>query len=205
MNMKALLLMLFCSTFGLTLNAQAAVIDFESLAHSDDYADHGATYTEDGFLLTNTATVASSGFDPSLATAGTNAFGYSGSTALFNDNWQGQTVLTRTDGGWFNLNSITLSEFYDIDPTIDPIDVVFTGMLNNGATVTQTLTLDGVFGPEVFTFDPSFSNLVAVSWLQTEVFHQFDDLTIAPVPEPSTILLFASGLLTVAAARRKRG
>jgi len=199
MKMKALLLMLFFSTFVLTLNAQAAVIDFESLAHDDDQiVDNGATYTEDGFLLTNTAT---GGLSPSLATAGTNTFGYSESTALFNDNWEGQTVLTRTDGGWFNLYTIALSEFYDTDP----ISVVFTGVLNSGATVMQTLTLDGAFGTEVFTFDTSFSNLVSVSWFQTADYHQFDDITVAPVPEPSTILLFASGLLTVAAARRKRG
>ena len=67
MKIKALLLMLFFSTFVLTLNAQAAVIDFESLAHSgDESADQGTTYTEDGFLLTNTATGLLS---PSLATA----------------------------------------------------------------------------------------------------------------------------------------
>lgn len=36
------------------------------------------------------------------------------------------------------------------------------------------------------------------------VFH-LDNVGVAPVPEPSTILLFASGLLTVAAARRKKG
>lgn len=202
MKTKALLLMLFFSIFVLTLNAQAEVIDFESLAHSgDESVDQGATYTEDGFLLTNTATVASSGFEPSLATAGTNTFGYSGSTALFNDNWAGETVLTRTDGGWFNLYTIALSEFYDSDP----ISVVFTGVSSSGATVMQTLILDGAFGAQVFAFDTSFSNLVSVSWLQTDVFHQFDDITVAPVPEPTTILLFASGLLTVAAARRKRG
>jgi hypothetical protein len=204
MKTKALLLMLFFSTFVLALNAQAEVIDFESLAHSgDESAGQGATYTEDGFLLTNTATVASSGFEPSLATVGTGHDGYSGSTALFNDNWAGETVLTRTDGGWFNLYTIALSELYD--SANDPISVVFTGVSNSGATVMQTLILDGAFGAQVFTFDTNFSNLVSVSWLQTDVFHQFDDITVAPVPEPTTILLFASGLLTVAAARRKRG
>jgi hypothetical protein len=202
MKRNALLLLLLFSTFGLTLNAQAVVLDFETLAHSDGLSvDHGATYMEKGFLLTNTATVESSGLSPSLATFGTDAFGYSGSTALFNDNPAGQTVLTRADGGWFNLYTITLSEFYDSDP----ISVMFTGVLNSGATVTQTLILDGTFGSEVFTFDQNFSDLVSVSWLQTDNFHQFDNITVAPVPEPSTMLLFASGLLTVAAARRKRG
>lgn len=206
MKSKALLLMLFFAPFVFTLNAQAVVVDFQSLAHDDDQVvDHGATYAEEGFLLTNTATEAGSGFSPSLATTGTSGYGYNGSTALFNDNWEGQTVLTRTDGGWFNILSITLSEFYDIEPDSDPISVVFTGMLNSGATVTQTFTLDGVFGAEVFAFDEIFSNLVSVSWLQTADYHQFDDIRVAPVPEPSAVLLFASGLLTFAAARRNRG
>lgn len=182
--------------FGMACAAEAAVLDFESLRHDDDQiAAHGATYEEDGFRLTNTAD------DPSFATFGTGMDGlFTGSTALFNDNWEGTTVLTRTDGGWFRLNSIALAELYPLE---EPYAVTFTGLLGDGSTVSQSFTLDGLFGAETFTFDATFTNLVSVSWLQSDYFHQFDNIDASPVPEPSTLLLFGAGLLAVAAGRRK--
>jgi len=182
---------------GATCTAQAAVIDFESLAHNDDQiVDHGAIYEEEGFRLTNTAA------DPSFATYGTALDGwYVGSTALINDNAGGTTVLTSMDGGLFRMNSIALAELYAME---EPFSVTFTGLLSNGSTVSQVFSLDGLFGAETFAFDSAFTNLVSVSWLQSEYFHQFDNIDVVPVPEPSTFFLFGAGLLSVAAVRRRR-
>lgn len=89
MKQVVMLLCLLACVMGLAPAANAVTLDFEALMHADDLiVDHGATYTEDGFMLTNTATEEISGFPPSLASLGTELTGFfSGSTALFNDNW----------------------------------------------------------------------------------------------------------------------
>jgi hypothetical protein len=58
------------------MSTQADIVTFDSLSHIDGLTvDHGAAYTESGFLFTNIATVEDSGFAPSLATFGTEAMG----------------------------------------------------------------------------------------------------------------------------------
>ena len=180
--MKKALLMacLTAGTFLGALDAHAYVVIFDQLAHNDDqFVEHGATYTvvEGGFRFANTATAQSSGFDPSFATAGTQLTGiYPGSTALFNDNDNGQTVLTRVDGGTFNLNAISLAELLPGNP----VTVTFIGTLNDTSTVTQSFTLDGNPGAENFTFNSNFSNLVSVSWVNGANYHQFDNVDATP-------------------------
>ena len=67
------------------------------------------------------------------------------------------------------------------------------------------------------TFDERWRGLQSVAWFQQStvgntvstadpVLHQFDNVLVATVPEPATVLLFASGLLLlggVHAARRR--
>lgn len=191
MTMALFSLMFACL---LTLNAEAAVIDFESLAHDEGVVEHGSSYEENGFLLVNASTYPFITFGQQVVDV------FSGSTALVNDNDDGETILTKADGGWFQLNSIALAELY---PSGDSFSVTFTGLLYTGAAVTQTFSLDGLYGAQTFLFDDDFTQLISVSWLNSAAYHQFDDIDVAPVPEPSTMLLFASGLLTVASARRK--
>jgi hypothetical protein len=122
--------------------AFAATIDFEDLMHDDNQIfELPPIYYSGNFVLTNTATEESSGFPPSFATLGTQVYGFSGSTALFNNNYEGTTVLTALRGWTINLYSITLSELFPADTTFD---VVFTGNRADGSTVQQTFTLDGV-------------------------------------------------------------
>lgn len=181
------------------------VIDFETLAHNDDQiADHGATYLDNGYLFTNTATEANSGYAPSFATLGSQVYGYSGSTALINNNYTGQTVLARTNGGTFNLAAITLATLYPMDaPDNTPVTVQFNGHLANGNTVTQSFTVQGDFAAQSFTFGSDFSNLVSVDWLQDAYAYQFDNVDVTATPVPAAAWLLGSGLLGLAGLRRR--
>lgn len=206
MKMKNLFLCCCISTFSLAMNARADVITFESLAHADgNIVEYGATYTEGGFLFTNTATIEDSGLPPSFATFGSEFYGYTGSTALFNDYYMGTTVLTRLDGGAFSFNSIDLAELYPMDDPSYAFDVTFNGLLANGSSVSQTVTLDNLTGVQNYVFGSAFGNVVSVNWAQGgDDFHQFDNVNAAPVPEPASLLLLSSGLLTVVGLRKKR-
>jgi len=205
MKIKNLFLCCCVSTFGLAMNAQADIVTFESLSHDDDQiVDHGATYTEGGFLFTNIATIESSGFDPSLATFGMQAYEYTGSTALFNNNYEGITVLTRLDGNAFSFHSIDLAELYAYDLEGYTFDVTFNGLLSNGSSVSQTVTLDNLTGVQTYVFDSAFSNVVSVNWAQGGPdFYQFDNVNAAPVPVPAAAWLLGSGLIGLIGARKK--
>ncbi len=206
MKIKNLFFYCCISTFGLAMNAQANIITFDSLSSTNDLNDHGATYTESGFRFTNIATEEDSGYPPSLATFGTGVtYGYyTGSNALFNDNFEGVTVLTRDDGNAFSFNSIDLAELYPYDDRSLAFDLTFYGLLRNGSSVSQTVTLDNITGVQSYIFGSAFSNVLAVNWAQGgDYFHQFDNVNAAPVPEPMSILLLGSGLITLLGARKK--
>jgi hypothetical protein len=196
--------LLCCALFAAaTVAGNAAVLDFEDLAHEDELVvDHGPTYSRHGYVLTNTATEEESGFPPSFATFGTLHPSFTGSTALFNDNFAGTTVLRRSDAGIFNLVSIGLAE---LTPSEETFEVLFSGQTASGMTVIQNFLLDGDFGGESVTFGPEFQNLVSVNWTQTPLFHQFDDISVNEVPEPTTVCLLGGGLLALAGARKRAG
>jgi hypothetical protein len=127
---------------------------------------------------------------------------FSGSTALFNNNDEGITVLTRVDGNAFSFNSIDLADLYPYDKAGYDFGITFYGLLGNGSSVSQTVTLDNLTGVQSYTFGSAFSNVLAVNWAQGDDFHQFDNVNAAPVPEPKSILLFGSGLTTLLGARK---
>ena len=205
--MKRLLMML-CITAAITvfgLNASAAtVIDFESLTHDgDDVGEYFSTYEEDGYIL-GSYTVDSNELSEDLTAYGTAADGaYAGSTMLMNDWYENEalTVLKASDGSAFNLGSIDLCELSDY--TTESYSVTFTGLLSSGATVTQTLTLDGTFGIDSFSFDSDFSNLTSVSWDSGVYGVQFDNINVSAVPVPAAAWLLGSGLLGLFGLRRK--
>lgn len=179
-----------------SLQASAAVLDFESLAHDDDeIVDIGYLYEEAGFLLEN------AGSFP-FATFGTqDTYSYTGSTALFNDNDDGATTLTLVGGGAFSLVSMDLSEMMIGDLAYN---VTFSGVTSGGDVVTQEVTLDGSFGAETFTFDSSFADVTSVSWANTAGYTQFDNISaVAAVPEPETYAMMLAGLGCLAGLRRR--
>jgi hypothetical protein len=186
---------------GLASTSFAGVITFEDLAHADNSTvDYGAVYSSGGFIFTNTATEEESGFPPSLATLGTLAPGFSGSTSLLNDNFWGLTVLTRDDGRAFSLNSIVLAALFPVE---DVFNVEFVGRRSGGGTVSTSFTVNAAEGRQTFTFS-GFDGLDSVAWAQTLSPHQFDDVNVEPVPEPAAAGLAAVGLAVLGLQMRRR-
>ena len=195
---------LFACLACFSLQSHAVTIDFQALEHVDTLqADHGTTYTEDGFTLTGTIPFGGSSSFFSNGTLRTTPSVYKGSTALFNGTISGITTLTANSGSAFNLFSIDLAELDNLTST-----VTFTGNLQAGGTVSQAFTMDGIsgfgFGFETFNFS-GFTNVTSVTWQQFLPFHQFDNIVVSAVPVPAAVWLFGSGLLgLVGMARRKK-
>ena len=184
--------------------AGAVVIDFENLAHDgDDVGDYFSTYAEDGFIFTS---YDNNAISENLTVFGTAATGsYAGSTMLLNDGCENPlTVLKAENGSAFSLDSISLCELSDYNA--DSYTITFTGLLSNGATVTQAFTLDGSFGVETFSFNSEFDSLVSVSWDDGGYGVQFDNISAtSPVPVPSAVWLMFSGIACLAGLKRKTG
>ena len=199
MKKTVLTLLLAASLQGFSALAAASpvVIGFDSLMQDNDQTNEiGNVYRESGFEFSNLS-------NPfSFASFGTQNPFFNGSTALFNDNTDGQTRLSQIGGGLFSLSSITLSTLAP-GYTEEGTSVSFTGLLATGGSVMQSFNVaDGA--AQTFSFSPNFSNLSAVTWSNEANFHQFDNITVAAVPEPETYALMLSGLGLVAFAARRR-
>ena len=90
----------------------------------------------------------------------------------------------------------------------------FTGSLSGGGTVSSTFDFPGAsaMAPAftTFAFGSGWSTVTGVSWTQSGNFftgEQFDNiaLDVAVTPEPASLVLFATGLVGLALARRRIG
>lgn len=167
---------------------------------SETHPDN-SRYTPTAHLITS-----SSG---SFGTWGSSSANYTGSRAIFSNAEYGTTTITGQSyefsniGSYlaFDLESIDVSELLNTT-TYSGTQITFYAQSWNGYTVTQVVTLDGIFGNETIFFDSSFTNLKSVSWNQTPGWHQFDNVVLSNVtlatPIPPTIWLFLSGITAIA-------
>ena len=178
------------------VSANSIVIDFQSLEHEDaEFVTFGSQFSEDGFLLTE-------GNGEQMGTVGTLESRFSGSTAVAGVSSSALYILTRQGGGSFDLQSIDLAEFSTTEG--EPISVNFTGILSDGNVASQSFSLDGTaFAAETFTFDSSFDSVVALVWQQSSPGHQFDNIVISQIPEPSSFVIL-SAVAVLASSRRRR-
>ena len=180
---------------GFAGQASAVVIDFESLGQTGDSAvSVGSVYVEDGFALSNF------GINEFSVWGASSPFS-TGSTALMNDNDNGETTLVGIGNQAFNLYSIDLATMYP-GYTEDGVDVTINGVKTNGSLVTQTFHVtDGL--PQTFSFS-GFTNLAYVGWTNGAMYHQFDNINVAAVPEPEGYAMFLAGLGMLGFMLRRR-
>jgi hypothetical protein len=178
------------------------VIDFEDLACAGSGGQTFPSYTFATFVFTSDNPIGVNNFCTGHAN-------YPGSTALFNNAAGGTTTLSQIGGGAFSLLSIKLAQ---LSAGMRPgHSVTFAAALSGGGVTSQTFAIPANNGSPVlsqFAFNPSFANVVSVSWTQGFPggdLHQFDDVTVsATVPEPTSLVLTATGLVAVCLYRRRK-
>ena len=117
-------------------------------------------------------------------------------------------TLQLSSGSLFSLGTVDLAEYSSVFDG-DEIAVLFVGHKDNGITVFQNFTIDGLRDGvggiddfETFTFSSDFTNLAYVE-VGSAVF-SMDNLSVSTVPIPAAVWLFGSGLIgLVGFARRK--
>ncbi|MCF6285783.1 MAG: PEP-CTERM sorting domain-containing protein [Candidatus Hydrogenedentes bacterium] len=190
-------------------NAGAVIIDFEDVAVATGINDTGGDVISNGYLFDTGAN------HRHLQNDFFSVFG-NGSTYLLIDDFAGANVLSLTEavfGAPFDFSSADFGESGDLSIAST---VTVTGFYALGGTVSQTVTIDGIFdgaggvadfqtevfnwtGLSLVTFDGSGSN--------GDDYYSLDNLNIsasAPVPEPASITLLGLGLAGMAVRRRKR-
>jgi hypothetical protein len=188
------------------LRAQQTTIDFEEAACTGP----GLVFQTSPYIIDGYTFRSVTDHDEGFFNLCEGASGFPGSTSLAAF-FQTVVSITRSTGDPFSIHSIDLAFISGGFPT--PFDIVFTGLLQNGGQVFQTFTLPGGVNPpslETYFFGSAFSNLVSVSWIQGALDgpeHQFDNVELSSIPEPSTVVLLGSGLLfflSLEGLRRRR-
>lgn len=138
---------------------------------------------------------------------------YPGQPVLFNNNIYGITTLSRTDGGLFDLFSAAMSPFSSIGGNI-----VFEGTVAGGGTVTQSFPLGNTPTSLSTALFSGFMNLSSIRFAVAGFTGggaanavQITDIVVGPsasvtvTPEPTSAVLFVTGLIgLVSTARRRR-
>ncbi len=111
-------------------------------------------------------------------------------------------TLTRVGGGAFSISSIDLFNAFG-----ETANVMFTGILNGGGSVMTTAGVTASL--TTFLFGAGWDNLVSLQWDQNENASVVDNIHLSTssqetVPEPATMTLLASGLMGIAATRRRK-
>jgi hypothetical protein len=196
--MKFKFLKAACAGLILSVSAfsNAGLITFNGTASDGDYTSLPGSYTEAGFTLTNNS--GSNYFvDNDFST---NLNSWDDDVLEFNSLTSSQATLTADGNINFDFSSAFLGSFNSA------ASLTFEGFFAGGGSITQTLSL-GLNTRALFNFT-GFNNLSSlVISAPTDGFYALmDDLTVSAssVPEPSTLAIFALGIIGLASRRFKK-
>lgn len=212
--------LLFFSLCTASAQTYATTITFDGAVDAlvppnwDRIASFSAPYSESEYKLTPSNTTGAAFISPNFSAAATRGpastsdfINVCACTAL-NDI---VVTLARTDGTSFALNSLDAGLGYNLQ---DATSVTFqlTGLKTDNSFFSQAFTIsDYQWHTLLFADNPDFSNLkeLKISGIpgapaSLNALAAFDNINVSQVPVPSAIWLFGSGLLGLAALRRKR-
>jgi hypothetical protein len=179
------ILFLFCAFIG---SANAGLIHFDDLAEQAGVNTYniGDTYQFEDYQIKGTSSWPST--NAGFHVYQSDSLNWTGSIGLSYFDVSGRIELTTISGGLFGIDSINLSRG---DQNTGLIPVGFVGNKVDGTQVFQTYNFtDTIIGKsDTFNFSEDFNNLISLVWYQGAEWHQFDNIVINSVPEPSTILL----------------
>ena len=198
------------------LSAQPTTVNFNALTESSPGSGTRFItncYTESGFVFTVVGVPCTGAASQNAFVAGSAnspIFGGGTTPSLLLNSPTGSVInVTRTSGGLFNFSSIELAPFFEANTSVQ-----FTGF-GTGIMPTQTFLLSGAqVGFQTFTFGAAFANLSSLQITATNQFGEplvkLDNFSavaaqVAVVPEPSTVMLCAAGMLALAGAAKRRG
>jgi hypothetical protein len=196
--MKFKFLKTACAGLILSVSAfsNAGLITFNGTASDGGYTSLPGSYTEAGFTLTNNS--GSNYFiDNDYAT---NLNSWDDDVLEFNSLTSSQATLTADGNINFDFSSAFLGSFGSA------ASLTFEGFFAGGGSITQTLSL-GLNTRALFNFT-GFNNLssLVISAPTDGDYALMDDLTVSAssVPEPSTLAIFALGIIGLASRRFKK-
>ena len=180
----------------------AAQADTITFGNEDIYTSYGSTYSEAGYLFTNTAELDTWG---NLDTSDSDT---TSSNTLFTNFPQSTTTITRVDSAAFDLASIDFDDVYHQGSPSGFLSFAYT--FAGGGTGTGSFLVDTV--PGLATAILGLTNLASFSFTPDAnlSFVQFDNaqVSLATTPIPAALPLFASalvGLGVIGGRRKQRG
>jgi hypothetical protein len=188
--------------------AQTTVISFSTLSQAGTgFRQIGNTVSQGGFSFVSSGGSFGNILGVWQDGSANHPSGGGASTSLAEYFAGSTTTMTALDSSAFQLNAIDLASW--AVGQSGTMTVTFNGTKTDGSAVSQSFAVpnSGNSTPVLqhFTFGTTFSNLASVRFTQgtnaISTAFQFGNISVSPVPEPSTVWLLGSSFLLFSVTR----